>query len=55
LPPAVYAGLTERGWHFYKFVGEHGYRLMCSWETRDEEVAAFLADAKAVQGALGQV
>jgi len=53
LSPAMYAELTERGWHFYKFVGEHGYRLMCSWETRDEEVAAFLADAKAVRAALG--
>jgi len=53
LPPRVYAGLTERGWHFYKFVGEHGYRLMCSWQTQDEEVAAFLADAKAVQAAAG--
>jgi threonine aldolase len=50
LPPAVYAALESRGWHFYKFVGEHGYRLMCSWETRDEEVAAFLADAKQATG-----
>jgi threonine aldolase len=49
LPPAVYAALEARGWHFYKFVGEHGYRLMCSWETRDEDVAAFLADAKAAK------
>lgn len=47
LPPRVFAALEARGWHFYKFVGEHGYRLMCSWDTRDEEVAAFLADAKA--------
>jgi threonine aldolase len=47
--PAVVAALETRGWHFYKFIGEHGYRLMCSWETRDEEVAAFLADAKAAK------
>jgi threonine aldolase len=47
LPPSVYAALEARGWHFYKFVGEHGYRLMCSWETRDEDVSAFLADARA--------
>lgn len=46
LPPKVYAALEARGWHFYKFVGEHGYRLMCSWETRAEDVAAFLADAR---------
>lgn len=46
LPPKVYAALEARGWHFYKFVGEHGYRLMCSWDTREAEVARFLADAK---------
>ena len=49
LPAAVQAALEARGWHFYKFVGEHGYRLMCSWETRDEDVAAFLADARAAK------
>lgn len=46
LPPKVFAVLEARGWHFYKFVGEHGYRLMCSWDTREEEVAAFLRDAR---------
>jgi threonine aldolase len=46
MPPRVYAALEAKGWHFYKFVGEHGYRLMCSWQTTDEEVAAFLADTK---------
>lgn len=47
LPPPVVAALEARGWHFYKFVGEHGYRLMCSWETQDSDVAAFLEDARA--------
>lgn len=46
LPPPVVAGLEARGWHFYKFIGEHGYRLMCSWATRDADVAAFLAGAR---------
>lgn len=46
LAPAVVRALEQRGWHFYKFVGEHGYRFMCSWETRDEDVTAFLADAR---------
>ena len=48
LTPALASGLTERGWQFYKFVGEHGYRLMGSWSTTAPEVAAFLADAHAV-------
>jgi threonine aldolase len=49
LPPRVVAALEARGWHFYKFVGEHGYRFMCSWETQDADVATLLAD---VRGAL---
>jgi len=49
LPPALFAALEARGWHFYKFVGEHGYRLMCSWETQDADVAEFLADARAAR------
>jgi threonine aldolase len=47
LPPRVVAALQARGWHFYKFVGEHGHRLMCSWETQQSDVAAFLEDARA--------
>jgi threonine aldolase len=48
LPAKVFAALELRGWHFYRFVGENGYRLMCSWATRREEVQAFLADVRAV-------
>lgn len=48
LQPKTVRALEARGWQFYKFVGEHGYRLMCSWQTTDAEVAAFLADARAV-------
>jgi threonine aldolase len=47
LPPSVFSALQARGWHFYKFIGDHGYRLMCSWDTREADVAAFLADARA--------
>jgi threonine aldolase len=46
LPPNVVAALEQRGWHFYRFIGEHGYRLMCSWQTRDADIAAFLDDAR---------
>jgi threonine aldolase len=44
LPPAVYDELTARGWHFYRFIGEHGYRLMCAWDTTEEHLAAFVAE-----------
>jgi threonine aldolase len=48
LAPRVFAALEAKGWHFYRFVGEHGYRLMCSWDTREADVTAFLADLRAV-------
>ena len=51
MPPGAVHALEARGWHFYKFVGDHGYRLMCSWQTQESEVAAFLADAAAVKTA----
>jgi threonine aldolase len=46
LAPAVYAAMAARGWHFYRFIGDHGYRLMCSWATTDAEIAAFISDLK---------
>ena len=48
MPPAVYSGLTERGWIFHRFIGEQGYRLMCSWSTTQDEINAFVRDARAV-------
>jgi threonine aldolase len=40
--------LAARGWQFYRFIGEHGYRLMCSWATPPETVDRFAADFCAV-------
>ena len=51
IPDAVAADLRARGWHFYKFIGERGYRLMCSWATRPEDVAALAADCRAAAAA----
>jgi threonine aldolase len=50
MPPPVAEGLKKRGWYFYSFIGAHGYRLMCSWATRDEDVDGFVADLRAVIG-----
>jgi len=44
LDPARAARLRERGWTFYDFIGAGGIRLMCSWDTSEADVAAFLAD-----------
>ncbi len=47
LPPAVAAALRGKGWWFYPFIGEHGYRLMCSWATRHEVIDELVADVRA--------
>ena len=46
LPQAMIEGLRRRGWHFYTFIGSGGARFMCSWETRDEDIEALLADIR---------
>jgi threonine aldolase len=48
MPPAVAGAMHARGWHFYNFIGAHGYRLMCSWDTREADIDAFVADLTAV-------
>jgi threonine aldolase len=53
LPPAVAAKLRAKGWFFYPFIGEHGYRLMCSWSTRDGVIDEFLTDARTAAGEPG--
>ena len=49
LPPSMRDGLRARGWQFYTDVGPDGAaRLMCSWDTTEEDVGAFLRDAAAL-------
>jgi threonine aldolase len=51
LPKPVIQALWDKGWLFYNFIGEGGCRLMCSWDTREEDVRAFAADvAECTQG-----
>jgi threonine aldolase len=44
LPPSVATALKARGWHFYNFIGAQGYRLMCSWDTRESDLQQLIAD-----------
>jgi threonine aldolase len=45
LPAACIDDLRRAGWQFYTDVGpDHAARLMCSWDTSPEDVAAFLRD-----------
>jgi threonine aldolase len=47
----IIAGLYAHGWTFYDFIGAGGCRLMCAWDTRFEDVDAFLEDVKTVASA----
>jgi threonine aldolase len=46
LPTDVIERLRRRDWRFYTFIGEGGCRLMCAWDTRPEDIAAFVADLR---------
>ena len=47
IPDPVVRGLHGRGWKFYTNVGGwEEARLMCSWDTTEEDVDAFAADLK---------
>jgi threonine aldolase len=48
MPRPVREGLHARGWKFYDFIGWGGARLMCAWDTAEEDVAAFAADLRAL-------
>jgi threonine aldolase len=47
LPEEIAASMRELGWRFYNFIGKGGCRLMCAWDTREEDVTQFAADLKA--------
>ncbi len=46
VPLSMIAGLRERGWHFYIFVGATGIRLLCAWDTPESAIDAFVADMR---------
>ncbi len=46
LPPHVIHALRGEGWRFYTFIGQGGCRLMCAWDTREEDVDRFVSDLK---------
>lgn len=46
LPLATIQQLHARGWHFYVFEGDTGCRLMCSWDTSEADLLAFVNDLR---------
>ena len=48
LPEHVAQGLRERGWRFYTFIGAGGARLMCSWDTTEQDVRDLVQDVRSL-------
>jgi threonine aldolase len=46
MPHGLIESLHAKGWHFYSFIGADGIRLMCSWDTKEEDITAFVRDIK---------
>jgi threonine aldolase len=44
LPERVSEAMRSLGWRFYSFIGKGGCRLMCSWDTTEEDVLRFARD-----------
>ncbi len=42
LPQAMQARLVDEGWVFYRFIGQGGVRLVCSWATSQDDVMSLL-------------
>mgnify|MGYP003678298544 CR=1 FL=1 len=47
-PQSINDAMHAKGWHYYELAGVGDSRLMCSWATRDEDIAAFLSDLAGV-------
>ncbi len=48
LSPSAADALADLGWRFYRFIGQGGCRLMCSWDTTEDDVAALVDDVRKV-------
>lgn len=46
MPPWMVMALREAGWKFYTFIGQGGCRLMCAWDTTEQDVRDFIIDIK---------
>jgi len=46
MPDTAVTGMRQLGWRFYNFIAKGGCRLMCSWDTTEEDVDQFITDLK---------
>ncbi len=51
MPQPLIDHLHGKGWYFYTFIGSGHARLMCSWNTTEEDVAALLQDVRELSAA----
>lgn len=47
-PARIETGLKDRGWRFFSSRAVQSARLMCAWDTTEQDVDQFIADAKAL-------
>src|SRR5436190_9277894 len=47
IPNPITAAIRQQGWMFYNFIGSGGCRLMCAWDTTEQDVDDFVTDLKA--------
>ena len=50
MPEPLLKGLLARGWYFYTFIGTGEARLMCSWQTTEEDIAELVSDLRSLAG-----
>jgi len=53
MPESLLKALLERGWYFYTFIGTGEARLMCSWQTTEEDIAELVSDVRELTGGQG--
>jgi threonine aldolase len=44
LPDHLHESLKKSGWRYYNFIAKGGARLMCSWDTSEEDISNFIDD-----------
>jgi len=50
LPEHVHDHLKNAGWRYYSFIADGVSRLMCSWNTTEADITAFLQDVSTSYG-----
>lgn len=48
MPAKVHQAMHDKDWFYHIVMGETGARLLCSWDTRQEDIDSFIADLKEV-------